>query len=475
MQKTTRSTIISARISRAVTHGKEKTHTASNVILNGYHLIRRLSGSQMSCVFIARHIASEQLCIIKRVSKAHPLFNQLCREEMILRSLYNPYVPELYQTFRDEEYFYLAEEYIDGISLGEYHRLCGITASTCVDVGIELCQMISLLHDQNPKPILYLDFKPEHFLIHGGGLRMIDLGSALFEGEKAIGRLAFTPGFAPPEAAAGSVPDKRWDVYGICALLGYLLHSGATALPADAVKIPKDAPAGLAKILAGGLSRNPGRRQRNAKILGDQLLSLKQSVNIGTRNLRKIAVISSRPGAGATHIAISLTVFLNGTGRRAVYVPPSATAFSGLGNMKGIRKVDELCEFLGFRATHRGDYEPAEGETAVYDIGTSYGDFFDVCTDADMVLGVCSPGRWDEEETGRMLIALHGFGLKNGKGKSTPRSICVLNRTTPTAAGGFCRHHRTSAALFPLSPDPFQRSRAVSDFFAAIFRETHGL
>ena len=140
---------------------------------------------------------------------------QFLLEADILKNLKHPGIPTIYDVEEDNESFYIIEEYIQGQSLEAFvlHQDC-ISIDTAVHITLQICDVIRYLHERKPEPIIYQDLKPEHIILCGKRIVLIDFGISSFITSSGNAFQNFgTEGFAPPEKYQGMSSDARTDIY----------------------------------------------------------------------------------------------------------------------------------------------------------------------------------------------------------------------------------------------------------------------
>lgn len=147
------------------------------------------------------------------------------REASILATLSHPAIPQVYDYFTEGSRSYLVEEFIQGEDLeARISSIEGFFSETeVVDWAVQLCDVLSYLHNHKPRPIIFRDLKPSNIMLDDHGrIRMVDFGIAkLFQsGEK--GTMIGTEGYSPPEQYRG-VAEPRGDLYALGATLHHLL------------------------------------------------------------------------------------------------------------------------------------------------------------------------------------------------------------------------------------------------------------
>lgn len=320
-----------------------------NVIiwLDKYRIVSMLGDSHRSGdVFLAEHIRLQTRRVIKRIRKTHPFYSQLAREADILGKLDHPSIPKLHDVEEDDQYLYFIEEFIEGISLKDIILSNKLGRRQIVSITLQICKIIHYLHQQQP-PVYYLDLKPEHVILSGQCVYLIDFGSAVsptgtVDGmiKEAAGHSLYlgTKGYAPPELFRGEEVGTYSDVYGIGSILKFLLQGNISPEENRETERRKKQPGygpdrKLWRIIQGCRQENPAGRLSLQELEG-ALTRLDQSSRKTERGfinkLKKetvsggkyvIGLIGTHPGAGVTHIGLLLSFYLAGnTGLPAAYL-----------------------------------------------------------------------------------------------------------------------------------------------------------
>ncbi len=147
------------------------------------------------------------------------------REANILATLNHPSIPRIYDYFTEENRSYLVLEFINGKDLeAVINEAEGFLPEDQVLVwAIELCNVLSFLHNHKPEPIIFRDMKPSNVMINPEGrIILVDFGIAkLFQtGQK--GTMIGTEGYSPPEQYRGEATPMA-DIYALGATLHHAL------------------------------------------------------------------------------------------------------------------------------------------------------------------------------------------------------------------------------------------------------------
>lgn len=205
-------------------------------VLEGRYEIQRIAGrGGMSTVYAARDLRFgqvERLCAVKEMgdnetdpgTRALSLVN-FERESALLATIAHPAVPKIYDYFADGGMIYLVLEFIDGDDLERAlaKRKAPFPEHLVIDWGIQICDVLEMLHAYKPAPIIFRDLKPSNIMLRSSGkIALIDFGIArTFQGSQR-GTMIGTEGYAPPEQYRG-LADARGDIYALGATLHHLV------------------------------------------------------------------------------------------------------------------------------------------------------------------------------------------------------------------------------------------------------------
>lgn len=400
--------------------------TADTVLFGKYRLDRVIGKGRTGTVWLAVHLGLEEYRAIKQVSKAAVGYEAFHREALILKSLRHPAIPIVYDLEEDQNFLYLIQEYIKGESLYALVQSRGVmNEAEAVRYGVQICALVEFLHFAGEKPILFLDLQPKNLIICGGVVKIIDFGQAAFTGQCADESERYgTVGCAAPEQyTSDQILDTRTDVYAIGAVLSYMV-SGKPGMAQGEESGISD---GLRAIIRKCMEVDREKRFRSAGELERRLEALPLAGNYHRNRTNKaipslvVAVVGSREGTGATHMALALCGYLKRAGFEAVYEERNATGH-----------IRRLAEHYGSRADNRGIYcirglrlkpwygtavelEEPEARIRVQDYGTNWkalcaGDG----TERLAVLMVAGVSLWEQEDCLRMLKALRSLWGTNG-------------------------------------------------------------
>jgi serine/threonine protein kinase, bacterial len=262
----------------------------ANTILNNRYMVHlKIGQGGMAAVYRAMDTRTHALLAIKEMSDSFsgsPQDHQMAvsnfqREANLLSSLRHPNLPMVTDFFRENNKHYLVMEYVDGVTVGDILANQGhaFDEPTVIRWAIQLCDVLTYLHHQNP-PVIFRDLKPDNIMLSKSGqLKLIDFGIARFfkVGNSRDTQALGTVGYAAPEALNGQT-DARSDIFSLCVMLYQLLTgfdpcNRPYALP-PIRQINHTISHGLEQIIQRGLSLGPEQRFQSAVEMRTQLVGL---------------------------------------------------------------------------------------------------------------------------------------------------------------------------------------------------------
>ena len=178
------------------------------------------------------------LCVVKQFKPSTELSDRareaaqqlFIREATVLADLgqKHPQIPNLYAFFTpivpniertgEEQYFYLAQEFIDGQNLEQEVEVEGIfSESKVTNVLTEMLKILKFVHGQH---IIHRDIKPDNIMRDRQGvLYLLDFGAvkqiATGSGNQKKTTSIYSAGYAPPEQVSGLQIYPATDLYAL--------------------------------------------------------------------------------------------------------------------------------------------------------------------------------------------------------------------------------------------------------------------
>lgn len=421
-----------------------------HLLFGKYEVLNHLGSGNFSSVLLARHISLDLERSIKIIPRTQVSSISEITEAQLLKSLQHPGIPRIYDIEEDASNYYLVEEYVQGESLDQFLlRQSFISDQLFFKFCDQLCDIFSYLHSFSPAPILYRDLKPEHIIVCGIQLKLIDFGissyvTSLGNNFNYLGNVDFSA----PESFTQTDISLAADIYSIGQMIKYM---------SQFLKNPPSS--SILKIIQKATEQNPSLRFETVEAMADALKTeFQKSSQPHLRN--SIAVVGSHAGCGTTHIAISLVSTLNSIGYSAIYFEKN----HGNHLQNAAKYQHSFVEQDGFfnykNFCGLPNYGPGiqlsipEDSISIYDFGTNLS--LNELLAADLVIFVCNGAVWHWNDA----IAVYELLNKSG---ITPTIICNLCDRRQSI--NLAKQLRTNLFLYPMDEDPFQITRDKEQLF----------
>lgn len=273
----------------------------------GYEIIRSLGEGSFGSVWLANETKTGRQVAIKFYSHRRGLdWSLLSREVEKLAVLYTSRnIVGLLDVGWDHDPPFFVMEYLEPGPLSTRLSLGPLPVDDAVRIARGVLSALTHAHNSG---ILHCDVKPANVLMDSGGSpRLGDFGQSRLSTEQspALGTLYY---MAPEQAVLDGIPDARWDVYALGALLYHMLTGSppyrtpesehqirragsleerlklyrrllAESARPDQHRRVKGVDSRLAEIIDGCLERDPLKRLPNAQIVLDLLDQREQALS----------------------------------------------------------------------------------------------------------------------------------------------------------------------------------------------------
>lgn len=382
-------------------------------------------------------------------------------EAELLRNLNHPGIPLIYDIDEDDDYIYMIEEFIQGESLDTFvSGQKNISQELIIKFGIQLCDILDYLHHLSPYPILYQDLKPEHIILCGNQLKLIDFGIAsFFTGSGKHFQIYGTDGFVAPEALEGLPTTPAADIYGLGRILEFLTDAADPKCSGHIRRIIKCATAAV-----------PSERYQTAASMKSALLDAQnQPYRHSSHLIRNIAVIGSRSGAGATHFAVSLVSALGKKGIPALYMSAdgSNTLNAIAQTNHHLKEQDGIFYYSYFKGVP--DYGdgvafPLPADNCIVKDYGSHPVSLLTLQSMDMIFYILNGGDWDI--TSSIAYGKHLRLLS--------QTVFICNHTGKKTARIYAGALGRRVYCFPNDPEPYRVTTEKERLFSAILHRKGG-
>lgn len=416
-------------------------------------------------MYLAEHLKLKTYRAIKCISKSHPLQSQFRLEADLLKSLSHPAIPIIYDIEEDHENLYIIEEYIEGESLQHYMLYRDLISQEYImQIGIQLCEVFIYLHGRKPEPIFYQDLKPQHIIVCGDSIRIIDFGIASYITSQGRHFQQFgTIGYAAPEQYTGEVVHAATDLYALGKVLEQMLG-----------KAGKNCSKNLKKIIQKTMNADAALRYQTAAQLKEAFE--KELKRVCPRRNGKgqthlsyhIAVTGAKTGIGTTHIAAAVTAFCNQQKIPCIYLSLTGQDIVETLVRNGYLKEDAygICQKSYFRGIMQdntiAEYdvsEKSQSESFVLDYGSNW----ESCrlAEVDFTILVIGGNEWEQE------CALEAFEAM----KYTENLIVICNYNHRHICKKYAGIFQKRVYSFPFDSDPFAMSKEKKSLFQNILQK----
>lgn len=444
---------------------KEWICIQDTILFGKYKIISKLGAGSSGVVYLAEHLKLKLYRAIKCIPKGAALTASLYSEDgfpaeaVLLKNLRHPGIPFIYDIDEDNSFIYMIEEYIQGDSLDVYLSCQDhFTEESAVEFCIQLCDILDYLHHLSPYPILYQDLKPEHIIVCGNQIKLIDFGIASFISDSSKQFQYYgTAGFAAPEALAGSPVSTGCDIYSVGKILQYM--SDITGIRySDS----------LAEIVAKATAYSATKRFETAADLRNALFRIRPAAQKQYPHLiRNIFVAGCKPGAGATHIAVSFVSALNKQGISSIYIADEQTdRFDSLtAYHTSLKEKDGIYRdkyFYGIPAYGLNVQDPLPSDAIrIKDCGCLNAKSIYQCDTADLMCIILCGSDWDMSDTLSFAQQI--------KVKKNITFIC--NYGNRQAARRISKLLQTPVYCFPCGNNPYRSTTEVERLVSVITKQ----
>ena len=217
--------------------GDEKT--GIRPLIRGYQLIKKLSVTSHSAVYLAQYKSDNTKVILKVLQQAPEgadsvgAFDRFLQEYELIADIDHPNIVKILDLGVADDHAHIAMEYLDGGDLKQ--RIAqGISEFDAVEYVREIASALAKVHEVG---ILHRDLKPGNIMLRkDGSLALIDFGLAKHMRLKMeitdTGEIFGTPYYMSPEQGHADTVDHRGDIYSL-GIIFYEMLVGEKPFQAD--------------------------------------------------------------------------------------------------------------------------------------------------------------------------------------------------------------------------------------------------
>jgi len=282
--------------------------------LGPYLLIRKIGQGGMAELHQADYVREDgfrRTVALKKVlphlAENQDFINMFIREARLAALLQHPNIVQVVDFGNIKNIYFIAMEYIEGKNLAEIMAFfkTGLPIELTVFLALQISNGLHYSHSKKDDKtgqslnIVHRDISPQNILVSlQGEVKLSDFGISKATSEPSFTQAGVIKGklsYLSPEQALGKEADHQADIYALGIVLyeilsGQRLYRFANAIeaikaiPAKEItpltRIRSDIPRDLNQIVFKCLEKDKSRRYQSAKQLHDDLVTLKNRLNI---------------------------------------------------------------------------------------------------------------------------------------------------------------------------------------------------
>ena len=265
---------------------------AGDVIADRFELLAHAGSGASASVYRACDRTTSRTVALKILTASHPYdVARFFREAAVLSTLSHEHIVEYIAYGSHDGVTYLAQEWVDGVTLNRRLRAPGVTVVEAVEIASRVASALAVVHAHG---VIHRDVTPANIILAGGDparVKLADFGLARMASAAGsltrTGEVLGTPSYMAPEQARGLLTiEPVVDVWALGCVL-YKMLSGRVAFAGknptairarvlldhpDPLEPP--VPATLRELVAAMMSKSPADRPRDGAAMVDRLAAL---------------------------------------------------------------------------------------------------------------------------------------------------------------------------------------------------------
>ncbi len=230
-----------AQDARVLINGDGQMHPGREI--GPYRIIKHIGSGGMGEVYLAHDPRLDRLVALKVIRAGlvfdEALLRRFQTEARVASALNHANILTVYEIGQDGEIFFIATEYIDGLTIRERIRAADLTLKDVFEIA---GQLLSGLETAHAAGIIHRDIKPENVIQrHDGVVKILDFGiaklleksspetpvttSPIIRTETGVGVMLGTIGYMSPEQVRGLPVDVQTDIWS-CGVVLYEMLGG---------------------------------------------------------------------------------------------------------------------------------------------------------------------------------------------------------------------------------------------------------
>jgi serine/threonine protein kinase len=270
-------------------------------LISHYRILSKIGTGGMGEVYLATDSLLNRKVALKilpsDVTSNAQRVHRFLQEAKAASSLNHPNILTVYEIGQVDSTYFIATEFIDGVTLREAIKRNQLQISRVIEIAINVASALSAAHEVK---IVHRDIKPENIMLRSDGyVKVLDFGLAkLLQQDSpnpeastlvntADGVVLGTISYMSPEQARGLDVDERTDVWSLGVVLNEMVtgrppFEGTTMSdvlaslldhePAPLVRYSPGTPTDLERITRKALAKDPAERYQTVR---DLMIDLK--------------------------------------------------------------------------------------------------------------------------------------------------------------------------------------------------------
>src|SRR5882762_5872113 len=307
----------------------------ANTTLSHYRIVSKIGAGGMGEVYLAQDTSELGRTVALKivpaeVAKDKDRLQRFTQEARTVSNLNHPNILTVYEFGQTDSSFFIATEYVDGVTLREHLSRRRLKLIDVLDVAIQIVGALNAAHEAG---ITHRDLKPENVMVRRDHIvKVLDFGLAKItapssgkEIDSEAGTKVFVqtePGlvmgtvtYMSPEQSIGKGIDQRTDIWSFGVLLyemlagcvpfqGKDIHRQIIAIqesnPAPLATLVEGVPDRLEEIVAKCLAKHKDERYQTAKDLLIDLRNLRRKLDLDAEIERTASPALRSTSAGAS-------------------------------------------------------------------------------------------------------------------------------------------------------------------------------
>jgi len=211
--------------------------------ISHYHIVKKLGAGGMGEVYLAEDTQLGRRVALKflpaDVASDEGPMRRFIQEARAASALNHPNILTVYEFGEAESIYFIATEFIDGVTLRKRMQREPMKVSLALDVAVQTTEALAAAHGAD---IVHRDIKPENIMLRADGyIKVLDFGLAKLTERRAAqadaptlmmtdaGVVMGTAKYMSPEQARGLPVDARTDIWSVGVVIYEMVTSARSS------------------------------------------------------------------------------------------------------------------------------------------------------------------------------------------------------------------------------------------------------